>query len=219
MVRMNKLTINVDMDGVIYDMMSELAVLANSQYAQEHYDFGENELTVRPETWDIAAAWGMPSKGEFWRFFYWAVDHGLFVNGKPIHNAIEIVGNLVQAKHRVRIVTSKRFSDAEVTKTAQEDVIKWLYNNAPEWSHKVEVAFTGNKQGYDADIIIDDKPTLAWTQLGKVNILFDHTWNQDVNSNPVGMFPMQPHLYRAMSWEQVEYLVGRASVKWNQLGE
>ncbi len=210
---MQKLTLNIDMDGVIYGMMGELRRLAQTSTAQDLFDFSGTDLTTQPDSWDISKAWGMKSKSQFWKFFYAAVEQGLFLNGQPIEGSIEAITNFVKLKHRVRIITSKQFGDPLVTRQAQTDVVEWLATNAPEWSNKVEVAFTSNKQGYDADIIVDDKPTLSWTQYGKVNVLFDHTWNRDVNANPVGMYPMQPHLYRADNWQQVEYLVSRVASK------
>lgn len=208
---MSKLTINIDMDGVIYDMMSELARLADTKTAQQLFDFDGTNRTTTPDTWDISKAWGMKSKSQFWKFFYEAVGQGLFLNGQPIDGAIETIGQFVKKGHRVRIVTSKMFSDTMVARQSQIDVIEWLSNVAPDWSYKVETCFTSNKQGYEADVIIDDKPTLAWAQEGKINVLFDHTWNQDINANPVGAFPMEPRLYRAKDWDQVAYLVARAS--------
>jgi len=208
---MSKLTINIDMDGVIYDMMSELARLADTKTAQQLFDFDGTNRTITPDTWDISKAWGMKSKSQFWKFFYEAVGQGLFLNGQPIDGAIETIGQFVKKGHRVRIVTSKMFSDTMVARQSQIDVIEWLSNVAPDWSYKVETCFTSNKQGYEADVIIDDKPTLAWAQEGKINVLFDHTWNQEINANPVGVFPMEPQLYRARGWDQVAYLVARAS--------
>lgn len=206
---MKQLTINIDMDGVIYDMLTPLANLAHSKAAQDLFDFDDAAISTDVAKWDIADSWGMKSKTQFWKFFYWAVDEGLFFYGPPIEGSIETIGSFVKAGHRVRIVTSKQFNDSAVTRKAQSDVIDWLAVYAPEWAHKVEVAFAGNKQGYEADLIIDDKPTLAWAQEGKVNVLFDHTWNQEVDAAPVGMYPTAPLLYRAESWVQVKYLADR----------
>lgn len=213
-----QLTLNIDMDGVIYDMVGPLVAIARYKQAQELFDFDEAAISTNVDDWDIAAAWGMRSKTQFWKFFYWAVEEGLFFNGRPIDGSIDAIGNFVAAGHRVRIVTAKRFNERLVTRKAQKDCLDWLNIYAAGWVNKVEIAFTSNKQGYEADVIVDDKPSLAWVQTGehtpgvaKANVLFDHTWNQGVDAMPVGMFPCIPHLYRAENWEQVEYLVGRLS--------
>ena len=73
--------------------------------------------------------------------------------------------------------------------------IRWL--ESYELIDKIELAFAHNKQGYEADVIIDDKPTLAWAQKGKTNLLFTQPWNVDIVPN------LQNGITRVDSWDQI----------------
>jgi len=61
------------------------------------------------------------------------------------------------------------------------------------------LVFTRDKQGYPADIIIDDKPNLDWTQQGAHNLLFDRPSNEDLSKSDI-----LPHRYtRDVGWQAV----------------
>ena len=62
------------------------------------------------------------------------------------------------------------------------------------------MAFATAKQGYMANIVIDDKPTLDWAQHDAWNILFDQPWNRDVETpqNKRGMLVM-----RGKGWSDI----------------
>lgn len=201
------------MDGVIYQMMPTMADIANQRNVRmfmrgEGYDLPPDLFDPSVKVWEIWEAWDIPKKA-FWKLFYLAIDEGLFSRGDPVPGSIEAIGKLVKDKHRIRIVTSKNMAGKDEALRAQTDVLTWLRNNAP-WYNKVEIAFAHNKQGYDADIIIDDKPTLAWKQEDKVNVLFDQPWNEWVDAPGVGCYPLEgDRAYRAIGWGQVEYIVAR----------
>ena len=209
---MKQLTINVDMDGVIYCMMPTIAKIANQENVRafmrnEGYPLPKN-LDASIDVWEIWEAWDIPKKA-FWKIFYLAINEGLFTRGEEVPDAIKTISRFIKDGHRIRIVTSKNLAGKNETLRAQSDVLWWLHSNAP-WYNKVEIAFAQNKQGYDADIIIDDKPSLSWKQKGKVNILFDRPWNEWVDAPGVGCYPLEgDRAYRAVGWEEVAYIVDR----------
>ena len=213
---MKKLTINVDMDGVIYSMMPALVDIAQRESVRT---FMRNEGYPLPDKldpfvsqWEIWESWGIPKKA-FWKLFYLAIDEGLFALGDAVPGSVEAVSRLVKDGHRVRIVTSKNFAGRDEALKAQTDVLLWLNKHAP-WAHKVEIAFSTNKQGYEADVIIDDKPTLAWKQKDRINVLFDQRWNEWVDAPGIGCWPLEgDRAYRAMNWEEVEYLIARIAAR------
>ncbi len=185
---MRRLTINVDMDGVIYDFNGHMTALGEVYLGRK--------LPVTT-TWDMAAAWGM-QEDEWYELFHRAImEDGLFRDGNAIERASEAV-QLLSRQHRVRIVTSKRLRFPTSTLAAQVQTLHWLANE--NILNHVEVAFVGNKQGYQADIIVDDKPTLKWAQTGTVNLLFDQPWNQEITGTP-------PHdaaqVRRVHGWDEV----------------
>lgn len=209
---MKQLTINIDMDGVVYNMMGELAHIADRDYIRDAMEAAGSPLpeNIFPQvgSWSIWESWGI-SKKAFWELFYLAIQAGLFLDGDAWPGAIETVTGFVKHGHRVRIVTSKQFSNAELSLLAQHDVLTWLNRNAT-WANKVEVVFAQNKQGYEADVIIDDKPTLAWAQKERTNVLFSQPWNYHVDVTHVAWHgPYGGGLYRADGWEDVEYLINK----------
>lgn len=181
------LTINVDMDGVVYDFMGQM-----KSYAEQTLDRNLPEVT----SWSAWDEWGIPSS-EFWQMFHRAIEDGeLFSGGLEIQGAVGAINQLHRDGHRIRIVTSKRLRTDESSLKAQKQTLTWLYTHG--LLGLVEVAFATNKQGYLADVVIDDKPTLAWVQRDAFNILFDTTWNQYIQT------PMyDPKLIRARSWTVV----------------
>ena len=144
---MRRLTINVDMDGVVYDFNGRMTELGEVYLGRK--------LPVTT-TWDMAAAWGM-QEDEWYELFHRAIlEDELFRGGLAIEKAVPAL-HLLSRQHRVRIVTSKRLRYPSSTLAAQVQTLHWLADH--ELLNEVEVAFTGNKQGYQADIVIDTSRT------------------------------------------------------------
>lgn len=185
---MRRLTINVDVDGVIYNFNGNMTRLS------EQYLGLELPATT---TWDMAAAWGM-TEDDWYDLFHRAIlEDDLFRSGHAIPNAVQAVRKLAN-RHRVRLVTSKRLRYPMSTLAAQVQTLHWLADM--ELLNCVEVVFTGDKQGYSADIVVDDKPTLKWALHGAQNLLFDQPWNQEV---PDHIMDNGAAVRRVRGWEQV----------------
>lgn len=191
-----KLTVNIDMDGVIYDFNGAMTSLGEVYLGRK--------LPVT-ESWEMWDAWGV-SRDEWYEMFHEAIlDDEVFRIGHEIPGAVQAVRSLTK-KHRVRIVTSKKLRFPRSTQAAQIQTIRWL-GEAGLLNH-VELAFAGDKQGYTADVVIDDKPTLKWAQRGAMNLLFAQPWNQDV---PEEAFFGQPSLTLVESWDDVLHHVEELS--------
>jgi 5'(3')-deoxyribonucleotidase len=183
-----RLVVNIDMDGVIYDFNSRMTELGEIYLGRK--------LPVT-EGWEMWEPWGV-SKGDWYVMFNRAIRDGVFRDGHSIEGSVAAVKRLM-AKHRVRIVTAKRLRSASSTLTAQMDTLRWL--RAKGILNQVEVVFTSDKQGYPADVVIDDKPTLAWAQSGSLNLLFAQPWNRHV---PEEAFFSEPLIVEVESWDDVE---------------
>ena len=198
---MRRLTINVDMDGVVYDFNGRMTELGEVYLGRK--------LPVTT-TWDMAAAWGM-QEDEWYELFHRAIlEDELFRGGLAIEKAVPAL-HLLSRQHRVRIVTSKRLRYPSSTLAAQVQTLHWLADH--ELLNEVEVAFTGNKQGYQADIVIDDKPNFKWAQTGTSNLLFDQPWNQTYDGNDVRIpdhrvLSHGQQVWRVRGWDQVLDFVG-----------
>jgi 5'(3')-deoxyribonucleotidase len=198
-----KLTINWDLDGVIYDFSTMVRAIADRTDVRIIMAEAGSPLPdgIPPisEGWNMEKAFGI-SRNAFWDLFYLAIERGVFRDGKAFPDSIETVDYCVRRGHRVRIVTSKQFGDPRKALVAQRDVLEWLHENTP-WYHKVEVCFTGNKQGYEADVVIDDKPDLSWAQTKATNLLVARSWNVSFGDEGyelpvVNKFNVDPFVHR-----------------------
>ena len=193
------LVFNVDSDGVVYDWHGFMAPYLERVFGKP---------VQRWDTWDMAAQMGVTKK-EFYKAFDQAVEDGVFRWGEAVPGSIEALRTLVDAGHRVRIVTNKVLKGSYKSEAAMRDTVRWYSSH--QLADQLEFVFTGSKwgkSGYPADVVIDDKPDLAWVQpFPAVNILFDQPWNRDGLSNlaQVGQDPNfdNPELYRAVGWGQV----------------
>lgn len=164
-------TVNVDMDGVIYDFVGTFAKIAVEQRWMPA-EAGDSP----PTQWAMWKHWGI-SRYMFYQMFDVAIlRHGLFQIGDPVPGAVDGLAYLLDRFERVRVVTSKQMKTPEAATAAQQQCLAWLARHVNPSA--IEVAFTSNKRGYLADVVIDDKPTLQWTQKGALNVLFDQPWNQ-----------------------------------------
>lgn len=162
--------INVDMDGVVYDFVSVLKNRLNSRL---------NIKLPDPNSWDFG---NWPRfRADFHDLIIDEAHDRLFAWGLPIPAAIWGIEVLHSRGHDIRIVTNK-LSLGYASGTAAQDAIGFL--NIHGLLEKVEVVFASrnDKQGYPADVVIDDNPSLKWAQKGAWNMLFDQPWNQDVTS-------------------------------------
>ena len=181
--------INVDSDGVVYDMVG---IVKNR--LQRKLD---RDLPV-PDDWHFGS-WGL-DPSEIRSMFEDEARHNLFGLGAAVTGAVEGIFRLVNAGHQVRIVTNKGWSAlGKGSKNAMQDTVQWYYGVG--LLGLVDLVFVENgKQGYPADVVIDDKPDLTWVQADAVNILFDQPWNQKLS----GVTELtEGSWYRAENWRDV----------------
>lgn len=196
---MTLLTINIDMDGVVYDFNAAI-----TSYGELYLNRKLPEETTNWEMWD---AWGI-EKDEWYEIFHLAIQTGELFNqeGMGIDGAVEAIKRLKKDGHRIRIVTSKLLRGPRSTAAAMIQTVRWL--EGVKLIDRVELSFAHNKQGYEADVIIDDKPNLEWAQKGKHNLLFTQPWNEG------GIDPIKSRYYnieRVRNWHRVLYVVNEAS--------
>ena len=192
--------INVDLDGVVYRFEPEFRRLVE----KAHHLWGT------PVTLDVANCWSLSesyqiSEQQARNIFSQGVkSHDLFRTGDMVEEAALWLDR-INKRHDVRFVTEPGFQgNPQIRAAAIAQKADWLaymgLGNYPL------ILSSGSKQGYPADVVIDDKPDLKWAQEGKVNILFDQPWNQ----TPDYHTPWLGHsLIRAKSWQQVNNEIAR----------
>lgn len=181
--------INLDCDGVIYNMVD---VLQRRLSAVHNVDLPD------PTSWNFGN-WPDGVTADVQAMFEEETRQGLFRWGTPIKGALHGVQTLAKNGHYLRVVTHKLDLGSQ-SATAARDTVEWLR----QWGllPYVEVVFTRGfgKQGYPADVVVDDHPDLEWSQgEGTLNLLFDQPWNRDV---PIKRM-LEKRVARAMSWDQV----------------
>jgi hypothetical protein len=180
------MVINIDSDGVVYDWHGFMIPFLTDRLGVEMTRDSFIE-------WDLAQSLDV-SKKDFYQVFDEAVFANAFKLAGEVPGAIHAVRSLVNDGHRVRIVTNKILKGSSKTYRAQVDTLAWYHENIG--LDQLEMVFTGSKHGksaYPADIVIDDKPDMEWTQPGAMNLLFDQPWNRAVPDDPGG------HI-RAVGW-------------------
>lgn len=197
----HRLTINVDLDGVLCDFVDVMA-----KYVEDrHYD-GQVHLTREPREWATWVAWGI-TKQEFWQYLYDGVEQGIvFRYGADILGAKYGFDRLRSLPHptHVRVVTSKLLSGSAKWR-AQINAIEWLRDGGYDYDELIFVRGAAAKRAIPCDVAIDDKPSYAWMGPG-LNILFAQPWNQDWAEQQVGRGKFSV----AYSWDDVVALVDRA---------
>jgi len=212
--------INIDLDGVLHDFVED----AREEYRRAFTLYEDVTCLPEPEHWNIWEQWcsnaydpdthdlGCLTKSQFWTL----IDKGISVgrvygggNNRLVLGAKEGLAALREAGHHIRIVTSKAITDRKLRGQAIRNVTYFLDATNLEYD---EICFVkGDKQDFDADIVIDDKPdTGKWAQKGKLNILFAQRWNEDYTTAPaVEMWSddlwalPQIEVKRIVGWENV----------------
>lgn len=181
--------INVDMDGVVYDLV---AVVKSRLYSS----YGVDEELPDPTSWDFDN-WNLPDRGiDVADFFEREAINRLFAFGYPVRGALRGIIELYQAGHELRVVTNK-LKLGRGSWVAAMDAVMWLRGQGV--LDFVDVVFTRTygKQTYPADVVIDDHPDLEWQQPNAINLLFDQPWNQDIANVPLHSFE------RASGWDRI----------------
>lgn len=189
------LTINFDMDGCVVAFESEFQRMV------------ERETGTALGVWDSWTPFGW-DRETFEGHFRKAIMNGVFLSAGEVPEAVAAVHACRDAGHRIRFVTSKQIDSYPESVMAKLQTLQWLHHRGllkPD----VEIAFTANKVGYEADVVIDDNPdTSRWAQLGSVNILFDRPWNADVETGKKITWG-RPDVVRAKGWTEVIEIIAR----------
>ena len=188
------LTINCDVDGVLYEFNPEITL-----HAEERF---ERQMPTAT-SWSIWEDWGI-TKAEWWKLFGDAIRDGVFLHGDATEfgKGINAIKQWSEDGHRVRLVTSKGGPTNQLVAIAQRDTISWLEQQGI--LPYVEVSFTGgDKSGYLADVVIDDHPNLKWVQEGARNLLLAQPWNAhcDTITTVTGDWLGRVPVHRIKDWE------------------
>ena len=169
-----QITVNMDLDGTIYDWHSE--------FRDDIIAFTGRPAPDTLDRWEMWECYGI-SKGYWKQIFRVSVEkHDLFRRGFPIEGAVDGMWRLHDMGINVRIITN-RLVHSNLHKLVVEQTVEWLDEfNIPYWSLTM---FGGehSKAGIRADFALDDSIEHLMSQVSDVKwpVVFDRPWNQNDN--------------------------------------
>ena len=195
------LTINVDLDGVVYDFPQAFINMVEAQTRSVGLTY--------PRSWDWWDEWGM-AKGEWLAWFRKGVESGaIWREGPSIQGARRALWALSEADHYLRIVTHRTYFHG-LHEQAVVSTAHWLHeHNIPFRA----LSFEERKRDIAADVVVDDRPDLSWTQPGALNLLFGQPYNRQPYNRAVLTYRdqvMAPGaVLRVESWAEAQKLIER----------
>jgi uncharacterized HAD superfamily protein len=164
MIKMKRLIIGIDIDGVIVDFGSVILPILS-------------EVCARPVcyqdlcSWDLSKALNIDKK-TMTNTWEQILDSDLLRHAPPIKGAIEGLSAL--SKHEIWLVTSR-------SKSMQRLTLSWLNDNKASYNHLV-FGRHGNKHsvGPAFDVFVEDfiEEVRAIAEAGIFTILLDQPWNK-----------------------------------------
>lgn len=166
---MKRLTILVDMDDTIEDLLGAWVSYLNTKYGTS---VQKDEVTQ----WDISQAFPMLNKTQVYEPLY--LD-SFWRSVKPIDGAAETLQKLMANGHRVLIVTTSAY---QTLYTKMEEVL-FRYFPFLTWN---DVIITSHKQLVNGDVLVDDGTHNL--EGGKyLRLLMDAPHNRAYNAEKNGM--------------------------------
>ncbi len=179
------LTINMDLDGVIYpwhEVTAEWVKMITNPNSKKMYDWdsGKQAMPV-PDKWDLEKTWGL-TDAEFKAMFESGVKSGyIWRTGEPREGAQAMMWALDGAGFYIRIVT-KRLVHKTNHALVQQVTSEWLdYWNIPYH----EIVYVGNQSSkgeFSCDMAVDDyeKHITQYEEAGcAMPLLVRRPWNAD----------------------------------------
>lgn len=188
------LIINVDSDGVVYNMQTVLANRAKRAWPDNGH------ITDSPHSWSVSQAWQI-DEADVRRLFEAESKRGLFSHGEAYPGAIEAVRKL-SLEHRVRIVTNKGAMNGSAG-FAIKDTVDFYDRHGLLMDVDLVFVRDSHKESHRADVVIDDHPGLTWAQPNALNLLFNRPWNVTNGLAEAGWRDANTSIIRAYSWDDV----------------
>ncbi len=147
---MNRKTILVDLDNVIYDWVHAVSVWLLTNNAVD-YETVE-EMNADYTSWNVWEGWGIP-KGEFFRWWRLGIEQEIiYGQGRVITGARDALWQLSDAEWDIHLATN-RFTKFGLNAQIAFNTISWLQGaNIPYR----QLSLVSDKHKISADAIVDD---------------------------------------------------------------
>jgi len=179
---MRKLTILVDMDGTIEDLLSVWVKRLNSQ-------FGRNVKIEDITSWDMSLAYPGLTDDELQGPTY---DDSIWEEVQPIKDASLVLEKLKNKGHDIIIVTASPYQSLD------SKMRNHLFKYFPfiKWR---DVIITSHKELVSGDVLIDDGLHNI-LNTNAIRVLFDAPYNRDVDDE-------KNKIHRVYNWLEIEKLI------------
>lgn len=154
----------IDLDDTIYNLSEFVCKHYNLDY-DDNFDYKTNTSYFWQDT-----------KAPQSYFEEILNRRGIFLNGNPIGNAVEVINKLCTEGYKIYFVSLPQWNNSSTV-----EKVFWLKQYFPWVDFNTNIVFTGSKHLLDAEnrIIYDDNPShLVWNK--GFNIVFDQPWNRDI---------------------------------------
>lgn len=179
---MKYLTILVDMDDTIENLLSAWVFYLNNRYGTS---VNENDVT----DWDISKAFPMLERKQVYEPLY---SDELWLLVKPVDGASDALKKLIADGHRVLVVTTSAY---ETLKIKMQEVL-FKYSPFISWN---DVIITAHKQLIKGDVLVDDGVhNLEGGDYAKILVDSPHNRGYDAEAN--GMI-------RLNNWDDIYHAI------------
>ncbi len=180
---MNKPRILIDMDSVLYDLMTPWLKLYNRDYPQA------NLTKSQIYTWDMKDVVVSECGSNIYNYLRDTSE--IYVEGNAIEHSIEVTKHWSVLNYDLAVLTACVGHASFMWKAA------WLDTYFPHIKNKILMQGNHIKHWVQADIMIDDAPHNLEHFLG-FKILMNEPWNQAYN---------EPDVLRVNNWLAIERAV------------
>ena len=168
---MNRKTILVDLDNVVYDWVHAMSVWLLSNNAVDYET--TNEMNTDYTKWKAWESWGM-TQGEFFRWWRLGIEaEVIYAQGRLITGARDALWVLSDAEWDIHIATS-RLTKFGLHGQIALNTVNWLHNaNLPYR----QLSLVSDKTVIRADAIVDDRAENMLHGIHKKTFLFPANHN------------------------------------------
>jgi len=168
-----KLTVAVDVDGVLYDFDNAFGLWCVA-------NIGLNpELLKVDHTYRLEDRWGITQE-QVLEYMIAGVREGTTFRFGPVYEDCRVPLNEIYGDgHHVMMLTARDLPG--VTELCRAHTAHWLENEAK--LPYDELVLSSRKEDHDFDILVDDSPAnvRAVQAAGKRAVLLDRPWNRDAD--------------------------------------
>jgi 5'-nucleotidase len=156
------ITILIDMDAVLVDILGTWLPLINK-------DYNENLTADNLTDWNVTGCAKNATHDQIMEYLY---EEDFFANLKPIDGAIEVFKKLYEEGFNIWIVTAPPYD----CKYAFSGKLEWIEKHLPFFP-KDKVIFTRHKGQIKGNILFDDAPHNL-NEFPEIGVAMDYAFNK-----------------------------------------